>query len=114
MLPGVIRSINPGRLPYSGLSQVVIFFQKRSQGGAVQSQPSPFSLLSTRFASPLSHPKTKRFKARALQVFADFGSGMVRIGQLGIRDNSTRSADTVLPSKPKKVALNAYKEILER
>jgi hypothetical protein len=47
-------------------------------------------------------------------VFADFGKGMMRIGQLGIAGNSTRSADVVLPSQPKKVALNAYKDILER
>ena len=47
-------------------------------------------------------------------VFADFGKGMVRIGQLGIAGNSTRTADVVLPIKPKKVALDAYKEILER
>jgi hypothetical protein len=47
-------------------------------------------------------------------IFADFGSGMIRIGQVGIGGNMTRTADTVLPSMPKKVALNAYKEILER
>ena len=47
-------------------------------------------------------------------VFADFGKGMTRIGQLGIAGNSTRSADVVLPTAPKKVALNAYKDILER
>jgi hypothetical protein len=47
-------------------------------------------------------------------VFADFGSGMVRIGQLGVRGNATRDAKRLLPTKPKKVALNAYKEILER
>ena len=47
-------------------------------------------------------------------VFADFGKGMVRIGQLGIGGNSTRTADVVLPMRPKKVAANAYKEILER
>ena len=47
-------------------------------------------------------------------VFADFGKGMVRIGQLGVHGNSTRTADVVLPMQPKKVALNVYKEILER
>jgi hypothetical protein len=47
-------------------------------------------------------------------VFADFGKGMVRIGQLGISGNSTRNADVVLPMQPKKVVLNAYKDILER
>lgn len=47
-------------------------------------------------------------------VFADFGKGMVRIGQLGVKGNSSRSIDVPLPMQPKKVTLNAYKEILER
>ena len=47
-------------------------------------------------------------------VYADFGKGMVRIGQVSVVGNSTRNVDTVLPSPPKKVVLNANKEILER
>ncbi|HZE23991.1 MAG TPA: M1 family aminopeptidase [Blattabacteriaceae bacterium] len=47
-------------------------------------------------------------------VFVDYGKGMVRLGQLGIKGNSSRSVDVPLPTQPKKVALNAYKEILER
>ncbi len=47
-------------------------------------------------------------------VFADFGKGWIRIGQLGIKGNTTRTADAELPSAPKKVGLNVYKEILER
>jgi aminopeptidase N len=47
-------------------------------------------------------------------VFVDFGKGMVRIGQFGVIGNSSRSTDVMLPSKPKAVALNAYKDILER
>jgi hypothetical protein len=47
-------------------------------------------------------------------VFVDFGKGMVRIGQFGVAGNSTRSTDVLLPTKPKSVALNAYKDILER
>ncbi len=52
--------------------------------------------------------------AMLVPVFGDFGNGMVRLGQLGIAGNSTRTADFVLPSQPKKVVLNAYKDILER
>jgi hypothetical protein len=52
--------------------------------------------------------------AMLVPVFADFGSGMVRFGQMGLVGNSTRSFDIVLPSQPKKVVLNAYKDILER
>jgi hypothetical protein len=39
---------------------------------------------------------------------------MIRIGQIGLAGNTTRNVDFTLPSQPKKVALNAYKEILER
>ena len=47
-------------------------------------------------------------------VFADFGNGMIRIGQIPAIGNSSHSFDTTLPSQPKKVALNAYKDVLER
>ena len=47
-------------------------------------------------------------------VFADFGAGMVRLGQIEIVGNSTRKVDFILDRQPKKVALNAYKDILER
>jgi hypothetical protein len=52
--------------------------------------------------------------AMPVPVFADFGRGMIRLGQIGMSGNSTRSVDMLLPSQPKKVAMNAYKEILER
>jgi len=47
-------------------------------------------------------------------VYADFGKGMVRIGQMGMKGNASRSVDVPLPAQPKKVALNAYRDILER
>ena len=47
-------------------------------------------------------------------VFVDFGKGMVRIGQVAIAGNSTKSTDVLLPAKPKTVTLNAYKDVLER
>jgi Peptidase family M1 domain len=47
-------------------------------------------------------------------IFADFGNGMVRLGQLAVTGNSTRQANFILDRQPKKVALNAYKDILER
>jgi hypothetical protein len=52
--------------------------------------------------------------AMLVPIFADFGKGWIRIGQLGIGGNMTRTADAVLPSMPKKVAMNVFKEILER
>ncbi len=52
--------------------------------------------------------------AMLVPVFADFGNGMIRIGQVAVGGTSTRNADVVLPTQPKKVALNAYKDVLER
>jgi hypothetical protein len=52
--------------------------------------------------------------AMPVPVFADFGTGMVRLGQVGIAGSTTRNIDILLPRQPKKVAFNAYKEILER
>ncbi len=52
--------------------------------------------------------------AMFVPIFADFGQGMVRLTQVGIAGNSTKSYSLVLDRQPKKVALNIYKEILER
>jgi Peptidase family M1 domain len=52
--------------------------------------------------------------AMFVPVFADFGNGMVRLGQIGMVGNSTRTVDFVLDRQPKKVALNSYKDVLER
>jgi Peptidase family M1 domain/Carboxypeptidase regulatory-like domain len=52
--------------------------------------------------------------AMFVPVFADFGSGMLRLGQVAIVGNSTRTVDFILDAKPKKVAINAYKDVLER
>ena len=52
--------------------------------------------------------------AMLVPVYADFGTGMVRLGQARIVGNATSNVDVMLPSQPKKVALNAYKDVLER
>jgi len=52
--------------------------------------------------------------AMIVPVFADFGKGWIRIGQIGAIGNSSRSTDVILPSQPKKVGLNVNKDILER
>jgi len=52
--------------------------------------------------------------AMLVPVFADFGKGMMRIGQVGLIGNTTREFEFMLPMQPKKVALNANKDILER
>ena len=52
--------------------------------------------------------------AMFVPVFADFGKGMTRLGQIGVVGNATRAAIFHMDNKPKKVALNAYKDVLER
>ena len=52
--------------------------------------------------------------AMFVPIFADFGNGMVRLTQVGVAGNSTKAFTFVLDRQPKKIALNVYKEILER
>ena len=47
-------------------------------------------------------------------VFADFGKGMSRLGQVAMAGNTTRTVIFNMDQQPKKVAINAYKDILER
>lgn len=50
----------------------------------------------------------------AVPLFADFGKGPVRISQVPIAGNTTRTAEIELPSTPKNIEINAYREILAR
>ncbi len=52
--------------------------------------------------------------AMFVPIFGDFGNGMVRITQVGIAGNSTKPYTLIVDRQPKKIVLNAYKEILER
>jgi hypothetical protein len=52
--------------------------------------------------------------AMFVPLFGDFGNGMVRLAQVPIVGNSTRSVSFLLDRAPKKVVLNAYRDILER
>jgi hypothetical protein len=47
-------------------------------------------------------------------VFADFGNGMIRLGQVEMIGNSIQRLVFDMDRQPKKVALNAYKDVLER
>jgi len=47
-------------------------------------------------------------------MHADFGNGMVRVGQVEVIGNSTRALDFALDKQPKKIELNAYKDVLAR
>jgi hypothetical protein len=52
--------------------------------------------------------------ATLIPVFADFGNGMGRLGQIEMVGNSTRTINITVDKKPKKVVLNAFKDVLER
>jgi Peptidase family M1 domain/Carboxypeptidase regulatory-like domain len=69
---------------------------------------------SVRIRATITQSEVSPNFAMFVPVFADFGQGMVRLNQLEMVGNSTRTIDFVLPLAPKKVALNYYKEILER
>jgi hypothetical protein len=77
-------------------------------------QVSPAENGKSKVHMTLTQSEVDEHFAMLVPVFADFGKGMIPIGQLGIAGNTTRSADILLPQLPKKVVLNAYKEILER
>ena len=67
-----------------------------------------------RVRSEITQSEVDDHFAMFVPVFADFGKGMVRLTQVGIAGNSTRTLDFILDHQPRKVALNAYKDILER
>lgn len=52
--------------------------------------------------------------AMLVPVFGDFGQGMMRLGQLGVVGNATKTAIFHLDRAPKKMALNYYKDVLAR
>lgn len=52
--------------------------------------------------------------AMLVPIFGDFGNGMVRLMQIPIVGNSTRTVIIDMDRQPKKVAYNVYKDILER
>jgi len=52
--------------------------------------------------------------AMFVPIFADFGDGMVRLTQVGIAGQFHQDLQLRFGSQTQKVALNAYKEILER
>jgi Peptidase family M1 domain/Carboxypeptidase regulatory-like domain len=52
--------------------------------------------------------------AMFVPVFVDWGEGMRRMGQIPVAGNNSHSVDFVMDKQPKKVAINIYKDILER
>jgi hypothetical protein len=77
-------------------------------------QLSPADGGGVKLHATLTQSEVDEHFAMLVPISADFGKGMVRIGQVGISGNSSRNVDVLLPASPKKVVLNAAREILER
>ena len=77
-------------------------------------QLSPAAGGKTNLHMTITQSEVDEHFAMLVPVFVDFGKGWARIGQTSLIGNSTRTYDVPLPAQPKKVALNAYKDILER
>ena len=67
-----------------------------------------------RVAAEITQSEVDNNFAMFVPVFADFGNGMVRLDQVALVGNSTRKVTFILDQEPKKVALNPYKDVLER
>jgi hypothetical protein len=52
--------------------------------------------------------------AMYVPIFGDFGKGMIRLAQILVIGNTTRNLTMDLDRAPKKLELNAMKDILER
>ena len=77
-------------------------------------QLSPGERGQTKLHMAITQSEVDEHFAMLVPVFGEFGKGMERLGQIPMIGNTTRNVDFVLPLQPKKVTLNAYKEILER
>jgi hypothetical protein len=77
-------------------------------------QTMPGSKNEVRIKMEITQSEVDESFVMSMPVFADFGKGMIRIGQVPIAGNSTRTVIYDMDRQPKRVELNAYKDILER
>jgi len=95
------------------------FFREWVWGTQVPRYSFKYELQPAEAANSKSRRKSRQSEvdenfAMFVPIFADFGDGMVRLTQVGIAGNSTKTLQLRFGSQTQKVALNAYKEILER
>jgi Carboxypeptidase regulatory-like domain/Peptidase family M1 domain len=67
-----------------------------------------------RLRSTLTQSEVDDHFAMFVPVFADWGEGMRRIGQIGVAGNNSHTVDFIVDKQPKKVVINYYKDILAR
>jgi hypothetical protein len=95
------------------------FFNEWVYGTQVPKYECSYDLLpagegKTRVSVEITQSEVDNNFVMLVPVFADFGNGMVRLAQVEMVGNSTRKVDFLLDRKPKKVALNALKDVLAR
>jgi len=108
-----------GQMDLQGNNRLDWFFNEWVYGTEVPRYKFSYELTAapegkTKLHMTMSQSEVDDNFAMLVPIFADFGHGMVRLGQLKMVGNNERNADVLLPTSPKKVAYNAYKEILER
>jgi hypothetical protein len=115
----IVEKHMPKRLDLQQNGRLDWFFDEWVYGTQVPRYHFKYNLLSAeagkvRVQVDITQSEVDQNFAMFVPVFADFGQGWVRLGQLALAGNSTRSAIFNMDRAPKKVALNAYKDILER
>ena len=108
-----------GQMNLQGNNRLDWFFNEWVYGTEVPRYKFSYELTAapegkTKLHMTMSQSEVDANFAMLVPIFADFGHGMVRLGQLKMVGNNERNTDVLLPTSPKKVAYNAYKEILER
>jgi len=115
----VVNKHVPPRLDLQKTGRLDWFFQEWVFGTDVPKYDFKYESMpgdgkSVRIRATITQSEVQPNFAMFVPVFADFGQGMVRLNQVEMVGNSTRTVEFVLPQTPKKIALNYYKEILER
>jgi aminopeptidase N len=110
-MPHAIDVENNGRLDW--------FFRQFVYGTEVphydfEYQASPGAEGKTHIRMTITQSQVSDHFVMLVPIFGDFGKGLVRLGQLPVVGNSSKSYDFDFSDVPKKIQLNAYKEVLER
>jgi aminopeptidase N len=110
-MPHAIDAENNGRLDW--------FFREWVYGTEVPHydldyQTSPGAAGKTHVHLSITQSQVSDHFIMLVPVFADFGKGFQRLGQLPVVGNATKTYDFDFVDAPKKLELNRFKEILER
>jgi Carboxypeptidase regulatory-like domain/Peptidase family M1 domain len=110
-IPAKLDLLKNGRLDW--------FFQEWVYGTDVPHYESHYDITpgtggGVRVKMEITQSQVEPNFAMFIPIFADFGKGMVRLNQVEMVGDSTRTIEFSLPSQPKKIVLNYFKDVLER